>query len=187
MQAFLDFLPVIAFVAAYWLTDFETAILVIMVAVGIQVILSWLVFRTLNKMHLASAGLVIVLGGGSLLLGNKDIFMWKPTVLNWIFALVFLASQYIGAKPIIRRILESASGEGEFQLSDPDWNRLNLMWVWFFLVCGAANIFVAYTFPEHIWVNFKLFGLLGLTLVFVIYQGWWISRRLPQTDAPSVD
>lgn len=187
MQAFLDFLPVIAFVIAYWLTDFETAILVIMAAVVIQIIASWLVFKKVSKMHLASAALVIVLGGGSLLLENKDIFKWKPTVLNWLFALIFWASQYIGEKPIVRRILDAAAGETEFQMSKRDWNRLNLMWVWFFLISGTANLAVAYSFPEHIWVNFKLFGLLGLTFVFVLYQGWWISRRQPTPEAESPD
>lgn len=176
MQAFVDFLPVVAFVVAYWLTDFKTAVAVIMVAMVLQVAITWLVKRTVSRMTLASAGLVVVLGGVSLLLNNDLIFKWKPTVLNWAFAAVFLGSQFIGTKPIVQRLLESLSKE-EINLAPRDWRTLNLMWVAFFLVSGAANIYVAYSFPENVWVNFKLFGLLGLTVVFVLLQALWLSRR----------
>jgi intracellular septation protein len=133
-------------------------------------------------MTLISAALVIVFGGVSLLLNNDLIFKWKPTVLNWAFGLAFLASQFIGEKPLIQRLLQSLATEG-IALSARDWRTLNQMWVGFFMVSGAANIYVAYNFPENIWVNFKLFGLMGMTLVFVLLQGLWLSRRAG--DAPS--
>jgi intracellular septation protein len=176
MQAFLDFLPVIAFVIAYWLADFQTAILVIMVAVSIQVVLTRLLTGTVNKMLLASAGLVVGLGGISLILQNDLIFKWKPTVLNWIFATVFIGSQYIGKKTIVQRVLQSVAKE-EISLSKKDWHQLNRMWAIYFVVAGAANIFVAYTFSETVWVNFKLFGLLGLTFAFLLLQAYWLTRR----------
>lgn len=183
MQALIDFLPVVAFVVAYWLADFKTAILVIMVAMVLQVAITWLLTRTVNRMTLASAGLVVVLGGGSLLLNNDLIFKWKPTVLNWAFAAAFLGSQFIGAKPIVQRLLQSVAKE-EIQLPPRDWRTLNLMWVVFFLVSGAANIYVAYNFPENVWVNFKLFGLLGLTVVFVLLQAAWLAKREPAAADP---
>lgn len=177
MQAFIDFLPVVAFVVAYWLTDFHTAVLVLMVAMVLQVAITWLLTRTVSRITLGSALLVIVLGGISLLLKNDLIFKWKPTILNWALAVIFLGSQYIGARPVIQRMLESVAKE-EMSLAARDWRSLNLMWVGFFLVSGAANIYVAYRFPEHVWVNFKLFGLLGLTLVFVLLQAAWLTSRL---------
>lgn len=177
MQAFSDFLPVVAFVITYWLTDFHTAILVLMVAMALQVAITWLLTRTLNRITLASALLVIVLGSVSLLLKNDLIFKWKPTILNWALAVIFLGSQYIGTRPIIQRMLESLARE-EMSLAARDWRSLNLMWVGFFLVSGTANIYVAYSFAEHIWVNFKLFGLLGLTLVFVLLQAAWLTSRI---------
>jgi intracellular septation protein len=184
MQALLDFLPVVAFAVTYWVSkDFHLAILVIMVAVGIQVIVTYALTRKVSKMVLISAALVIVLGGISLLLKNDLVFKWKPTVLNWAFALVFLGSQFIGAKPIVQRIMESVAKD-EIQLSDPDWRSLNLMWVAFFILSGAANIYVAYSFEESVWVNFKLFGLLGLTLVFMVLQAVWISSK-SQENAPA--
>lgn len=182
MQALIDFLPLVAFALAYWLTsDMPTAILVIMAAISLQVIITWIVKRTVSSMLLASAALVVVLGGISLVLDDPLIFKWKPTVLNWAFAVVFLGSRYIGDRPIAQRILESVA-QDQFQLTQADWRVLNLMWVMFFLTAGAANIFVAYSFAEPIWVNFKLFGLTGMTLVFALIQGIWLNNRAPKEE-----
>ena len=178
MQAVVDFLPLIAFAVAYWLGGMHIAIATIMAAISLQVLITWLVKRTVSRMLMASAALVVVLGGISLLLNNDLIFKWKPTVLNWAFAAVFLGSGYIGDRTVAQRILESVSKD-EFKLSQTDWRQLNLMWVGFFLVSGAANIFVAYRFSEPVWVNFKLFGLTGMTLVFAVIQGLWLNRRTP--------
>jgi intracellular septation protein len=176
MQPLIDLLPVIAFFAAYYLTDFETAIAVIMVVMTLQVLVTRLVTGTVSKMLLISAGLVVGLGGISLLLQNDLIFKWKPTVVNWLFAAAFLGSYFIGDKTIVQRMMET-SFSSHFDLSAKDWQRLNLMWIVFFVVSGLANIVVAYRFSEEIWVNFKLFGLLGLTLVFIIIQTVWLNRR----------
>ena len=129
---------------------------------------------------------VVVLGAVSLAIDNDLVFKWKPTVLNWAFGAVFLVSRYAGSKPMVQRLLESVA-KGEINLLPRDWQRLNLMWAGFFLVSGAANLFVAYNFSEGIWVNFKLFGLLGMTLVFVMLQALWLSRRsLPaEPDRPA--
>jgi intracellular septation protein len=158
-----------------------TAIAVIMTVISLQVLVTWIVKRAVSTMLLASAALVVVLGAISLLLNNPVIFKWKPTALNWIFAAVFLGSRYIGDRPIAQRILESVA-KGEFRLAQADWRTLNLMWVIFFLVSGAANIFVAYRFSEPVWVNFKLFGLTGMTLVFALIQGIWLGNRTPRDN-----
>jgi len=182
VQALLDFLPVIAFVVAYWLTDFQTAIVVIMIAVVIQAVATWLITGTVSKPLLISMGLVVGLGGVSLILQNDLIFKWKPTVLNWLFAAVFLGSQFIGDKTVIQRVLQSMAKE-DIRLKTEDWRRLNRMWVLYFLIAGTANIIVAYTYSEAVWVNFKLFGLMGLTLAFIVLQAIWLTRRQPP-DGP---
>ena len=181
MQPFVDFLPLIAFFAAYLMADLETAIVVIMIAMTIQVIATRLITGTVNKTLLFSCALVVGLGGISLLLQNELIFKWKPTVLNWVFALLFLASRFIGDKTIVQRVIQAAARE-ELALSVKDWQTLNMMWVVYFVVAGAANIFVAYTFSEAIWVNFKVFGLLGMTLIFILLQAAWLSRRGTDTE-----
>jgi intracellular septation protein len=184
MQLFIDFLPIVAFVVAYWLTDIKTAMLVIMAAMTLQVVITYVIKRTVSRMLLASAALVVVLGAISLAINNDMVFKWKPTVLNWAFGAVFLVSRYTSTTPMVQRLLESVA-KGEIKLLPQDWQRLNLIWAGFFLLSGTANLFVAYNYSEGVWVNFKLFGLLGMTLVFVLLQALWLSRRsLPvETDS----
>ncbi len=182
MQALLDFLPVIAFVTAYWLTgEMSTAIVVIMGAVALQVLATWLLKRELNKMLIASAALVFVLGGVSLVLDNPIFFKWKPTGLYWLFAAAFLGSQFIGEKPLAKRMMQAVSPD-EINLPEGVWSRLNLAWVGFFIFAGAANIYVAYNFEESVWVNFKLFGLFGITFVFLLLQTFWLSRYMDDSE-----
>ncbi|MDH3647966.1 MAG: septation protein A [Gammaproteobacteria bacterium] len=182
MQIFYDFLPVIAFFVAYKLYDIYVATAVIIVAMALQVLSYWVFTRKVSRMHLVSAVLVFIFGGITLALRNELFIQWKPTVVNWLFGLVFLASQYLGEKPIIQRMLEHS-----VDLDDETYRKLNLMWAAYFFFMGAANIFVVYTFSEEAWVNFKLFGMLGLTIVFFILQGIWLAKKLPSeepADAP---
>ena len=176
MQLVIDFLPVVAFVVAYWLSDIYTAVAVIMAAMVIQLGVTWVTTQTVNRMTLASAALVLVLGAITLVLRNAVFIKWKPTILNWAFAAVFLGSHFLGDRPVVQRLLQSVAKE-EIRLADRDWRTLNLMWVVFFALSGAANLYVAYNFAENIWVNFKLFGLLGLTVIFVLLQAAWLARR----------
>ncbi len=177
MQIFYDFFPIIAFFVAYKIYDIYVATGVIIVAMLIQLGVHWLRTRTVNRMHLVSTILVLVFGGITLGLRNEIFIQWKPTALNWLFGLVFLASQFIGEKTIIQRMFGA-----NIELAAADWRRLNSMWVVYFLILGAANIYVAYNFSENAWVNFKLFGMIGLTIVFAVLQGIWISRKLPPED-----
>ena len=182
MQALLDFLPVIAFVTTYWVTgDMSTAIAVIMGAVTLQVAATWLIKRELSNMLIASAVLVVGLGGLSLFLDNPLFFKWKPTGLYWIFAIAFLGSQFVGEQPLVKRMMLSVA-EDELELTDKAWNQLNLAWVVFFIVAGCTNIYVAYNYEESVWVNFKLFGLFGMTFLFLVLQTFWLSRHMTKDD-----
>lgn len=174
MQLFYDFFPVIAFFVAYKLYDIYIATGVIIVAVLLQVGIHWLRTRTISRLHAISAVLVFVLGGVTLALRDELFIQWKPTVVNWLFGAVFLASQFVGKKPIIQRMLEHSA-----DLDQASWNKLNAMWAGFFVFLGVVNLFVVYNFSENAWVNFKLFGMLGLTLVFALAQGVWIARKMP--------
>ena len=174
MQIFYDFLPVIAFFVAYKLYDIYVATAVIIVSVGIQVLLYWLITHKVSRMHLTSAVLVLIFGGITLALRNELFIQWKPTIVNWLFGLAFLASQFIGEKPIIQRMMEQS-----IDLDGDTYRKLNLIWASYFFFMGVANLFVVYNFSEEAWVNFKLFGMLGLTIVFFIIQGIWLARKLP--------
>ena len=177
MQLLLDFLPVIAFFVAYKLAGIYVATAVIIVATVLQVGVHWVRTRKVNPMHVLSAGLVLVFGGITLLIHDKAYIMWKPTILNWLFAVAFLASQLpqFGGRPFVQRLIEM--GESGLRLAPPLWHRLNLMWVAYFAAMGAANLYVFKRYDEATWVNFKLFGMFGLTLVFIVLQGLWLAAR----------
>ena len=178
MQFLIDLLQVIAFFIAYKLAGIYVATAVLIVGVLAQTAVSWIRHRKVSGMLLTSAVLVVVFGGLTLLIRDATFIKWKPTVVSWLFAAAFLASQYMRGQPIIQRML----GEN-VTLDAMDWKRLNLMWVAFFFIEGVLNLYVAYNFDEATWVNFKLFGLMGLTLLFALAQGVWISRRADAADA----
>lgn len=170
MQLFVDYLPILAFFAAYFYQDIYFATGVLMAVMPVVLLAQWLLTKKLNRIYVASTGLVLVLGTATLMFRNPQFLYWKPTVLNWAIAIVFFGSQYVGKKTIVERMMGGAA-----ELHKPQWLRLNLMWVVFFLLVGAVNIYVAYSFSEELWVKFKLFGMLGLTILFVIVQTIWLT------------
>jgi len=183
MPLLIDFLPIVLFFATYFITyDFFTALVVIMIAAPIAFALQWFLSKTFNKISAVSTLLVIVLGGGALLLDNKMIFLWKPTVFYWFAATAFLGSQFMGAKPFIQRLMETASqtADSELELAKKQWAKLNTAWVLFFLFAGGLNIYVAYNYSEPTWVKFKLIGLMGLTFAFIIAQSIWLAKQMPE-------
>jgi intracellular septation protein len=178
MQFLVDLLPVIAFFVAYKLADIYVATGVLIVGVLLQTLASWMRHRKVSPMLLTSAALVLVFGGLTLLIHDATFIMWKPSIVNWLFAAAFLVSQYLRGPTIVQRMM------GENIVLDPaSWRRLNLMWVGFFLFAGALNLYVAYSYDEATWVNFKLFGLMGLTLAFALAQGVWIARKAESAEA----
>ncbi|MGH8250072.1 MAG: septation protein A [Steroidobacteraceae bacterium] len=180
MQLLFDFLPIFAFFLAYKLANIYVATMVLIVATVLQVSIHWLRTRRINPMHLVSAGLVLVFGGLTLLIRDTAFIMWKPTVVNWLFAAAFLVSLLpkFGDRPLVQRLMSAT--DAEFKLSAVHWRRLNWMWIAFFLLMGAVNLFVFRYFDEATWVNFKLFGMLGLTFAFIVAQGFWIAAQSRQ-------
>ncbi len=170
MQLLVDYIPLVVFILAYFYQDIFFATGMLMVAMPVVLVLQWLMTKKINKIYAASTVLVLVLGGATLAFRNPTFLYWKPTVLNWLIAIVFLGSQWIGDKTVVQRMLENAA-----ELSADQWVRLNQIWVVFFSIVGGINIYVAYNFSEAFWVKFKLFGMLGLTLIFVIIQSVWLT------------
>jgi intracellular septation protein len=185
MQLLFDFLPVIAFFIAYKLTkDIFVATTVIIVATVLQVAIHWVRKRRVNPMHLVSAGLVLVFGSLTLAIRNPLFIMWKVTVVNWLFALVFIASHWLfGGRPMIQRLVNAA--DNQLDLEPVLWRRLNIAWAAFFLLLGGVNLVVFHYFTEETWVDFKLYGLLGLTFAFIVAQGIWIASKARTDDAAS--
>jgi intracellular septation protein len=172
MQLLIDFFPIIAFFAAYKFAGIYVATGVIIVAMAAQIGIQWFRQGTVSKMLLTSGALVAVFGGMTLLLRNPIFLQWKPTIVNGLFAAAFLGSRFIGDKTLTERMMGHA-----VQLSTSMWRQLNMMWVGNFAFLGAANLYVVYRFDEATWVNFKLFGMLGLTLAMVLLQAVWIAAK----------
>jgi intracellular septation protein len=126
-----------------------------------------------------SLGLVVVLGGLTVWLHSETFIKWKPTGLYWAMGLSFLVSKFMFGRNLLKTML----GE-QLQLPEPVWARLSLAWVAFFAAMGVINLWVAYNFSTDTWVNFKLFGGIGLMLLFTLAQGLYIGRHLPDEPAP---
>jgi len=178
MKLLLDFLPVIIFFAVYkYSGDIILATAVLIPATLAQMAYTWFRSHRIEKMQLVTLVLVVLLGGATVLFQDKTFIQWKPTIVNWLFAVAFLGSQFIGEKTIVQRLMDA-----NISLPDFAWKKLNVAWVVFFAALGVVNLVVAFNFSEETWVNFKLFGMLGLTLVFIIAQGVYLSRHIQNTE-----
>ncbi len=171
MKFFLDLFPVLVFFIVYKMVDIYAATAAAIAASFLQVAIHWFQHRKFEKMHLITLGLMVVLGGATLISQNEDFIKWKPTVINWLLGLVLLGSQFIGKKTIIQRMLGD-----HFTLPATTWIKLNLSWAGFFVAIGCLNLYVAFSFDTNTWVNFKLFGMTGITLFFMMAQLIYISK-----------
>ncbi len=205
MKLFYDLAPVILFFLGYhnasliadntpvgsWISpDQPEVVVATIIATGIAIVASfiqvggfWLKNRRFERLHIFSLLLISGLGGITIVFGDPAFIQWKPTVLNWVFAAAFLGSQYIGEKNLVQRMMGA-----QIKLPDAIWFRLNMSWVVFFIFSGFANLYVAFYYGldldektrMDLWVDFKLFGLMGLTLVFVIAQAFYLTRHIQE-------
>ncbi len=191
MKVFFDFLPVILFFIAYkfgggtyqWggesheIGGIYVATAVMIVASLLQVILTWFFTKKVEKSHLITLVLVLILGGATLWLQNPNFIKWKPTVVNWLFATGFFLVPLFSKQTLLEKMMRE-----QITLPKPVWKNLNIAWIFFFIGSGLANLYVAFNYPEATWVNFKLFGLMGLTILFVIAQSLYISKYIEEDE-----
>ena len=175
MKFLFDLFPIILFFIAYKFAGIYVATGVAIAATFGQI--GWVHFRhgKVDKMLWVSLGLVVVFGGATLLLHDPTFIKWKPTVLYWLFATVLSGSALLFRKNLIRSMLEA-----QVSLPEPLWLRLNLAWIVFFAVMGGLNLYVAYHYSEADWVNFKLFGGMGLMLAFIVAQGLLLAKYIEE-------
>lgn len=178
MKFLADFFPVLLFFIAYKLFDIYVATGVAIVATVVQCAFSWVKTRAIPAMQLVTLAIILVFGGLTLFLRDEQFIKLKPTVINWLFGGAFLLSQLIGQRTAIERLLG-----GNLTLPQPVWRRLNLAWTTFFVVLGGINLYVMHFFDRDTWVNFKLFGMIGLTLVFVVLQSVYLARYVTETQS----
>ena len=173
MKFLFDLLPVVLFFVAFKLADIYVATAVAIGTTFVQV--GWLTLRgkRVDAMLWASFGIIAVFGGATLLLQNEIFIKWKPTVLYWLLGALLAGAAVVFRRNLIRMMLSE-----QVQLPDAVWNRLNWSWVGFFAFMGALNLYVAYNYSTDLWVNFKLFGGMGLMLVFVVVQALFLARHV---------
>jgi intracellular septation protein len=172
MKFLFDYFPIICFFIAFKLWGIYVATGVAMGASILQLAIYWLKHRRFEKLHVITSIFILVLGGSTLIFHKPIFIKWKPTIVYWIFTIVLLASQF-SAKTLIHRMLKD-----KITLPHKVWSRLNLSWAIFFLILGFLNLYVVYHYDTNAWVNFKLFGTLGLMLLFIILQATYIARHL---------
>jgi len=209
MKLLLDFLPIVLFFAVFkygeghkeWAAAFASEHLGFMVSGGVvgpneaPVLLATVVvvIATLaqvaymlarrQKVHMmlwVSLALVTVLGAATVWFHSDTFIKWKPTGLYWFMGLAFWVSQAFFRKNLVQALMG-----GQFELPPGVWQRLNFAWVGFFGLMGLLNLYVAYSFETATWVNFKLFGITGLMLVFMVAQGLWLGKHLKDDTPPA--
>ena len=178
MHVLFEFLPLILFLTAYLLKDIYFALGVLMVAMPVGLAIKYLRTRRLDRMYLWSTVFLLVAGAATFYFRNPKFLYWKPTAFYWALAFAFLASNWIGDHPLVRRFFEVTGELPTANMSSGNWTRLNYVWVAFFVLMGVLNIYVAYNYPEPFWVKFKVFGLMGITIVFMLAQSFWLFAKL---------
>lgn len=181
MKILFDLFPILLFFVAYKLGDIYVATGVAMASTVGQ--LAWLKLRKrpIEVMHWLSFGIIVVFGGATLWLKDPAFIKWKPTVLFWLFAAILIGGQWTGKNPI-----KALLGQ-QIALPASAWGTLNLSWAIFFAIMGGLNLLVAHHYDEETWVNFKLFGITGLQILFVIAQSFWLVKYMqePGADTPT--
>jgi len=176
MRALLDFFALIVFFVCYKLYGIFPATAVLIGVTVLQYGIILIRKKSLKKQEWITLVAVLLFGGLTLILHDEAILKWKAPVLNWIFAVVFFAVPFFRGQTLAETMVGKT-----VKLSSASWKRLNLYWVLFFLISGGVHLFVAFRFHE-IWVDFKLFGSLGMFLVFAIFNGFFIRQASTSSD-----
>ena len=180
MKFLFDLFPIFLFFLAFKVWDIYVATAVAIAATIGQIGYLKLRRRKVDTMMWVSLAIIVVFGGATIALHDETFIKWKPTVLYWLFAIVLSTSELLWRKNLIRSLMQAQ------QISMPDgaWRALNWSWVGFFACMGALNLYVAFNYTTDTWVSFKLFGGMGLMLVFVVLQALYMARYVDEKKEP---
>nr|BET44623.1 MAG: septation protein A [Candidatus Aschnera chinzeii] len=173
LKYLIDFIPLIIFFVTYKKFDIFYASGALIIATLLSTLLIYLIYKKIDRTSIITLFIVIVFSGLTLLFHNDNFIKWKVTIIYTIFSISLLFSQLITNKPIIQRLLE-----GNIQLSNRCWKKLNLLWVCFFMICALVNLYIAFWCSRDIWVNFKVFGLTIFTIIFTIFSIFYIYKNI---------
>jgi intracellular septation protein len=178
MKFLFDIFPVVLFFIAFKVFDIYVATAVAIAATFLQIGWTWVRHRKVDNLLWVSFAVIVVFGGATLLLQDETFIKWKPTVLYWLFAAVLAVAELAFRKNLIRAMMEA-----QVTLPDAVWGKLLASWIAFFALMGVLNLAVAYNFSTDAWVNFKLFGGIGLMLAFIVLQALMLSRHIEDRKA----
>ena len=178
MKFLFDIFPVVLFFIAFKFFDIYVATAVAIVATFLQIGWLWLRRRKVEKMLWVSLAVIVVFGGATLVLQDETFIKWKPTVLYWLFCVALAVAELGFRKNLIRAMMGA-----QITLPDVVWSKLLASWIGFFAVMGALNLIVAFNFSTDTWVNFKLFGGIGLMVAFVVLQALMLARYVEEKKA----
>lgn len=176
MKQLLDFIPLIIFFALYKLYDIYVATGALIVASAIQIALTYMLYKKVEKMQLITFFMVAIFGGMTIFLHDDNFIKWKVTIVYVVFA-VGLAVSHLMGKSAIKGMLGK-----EITLPEPVWAKITWAWVAFFSLCAGINVYVAFQMPLDVWVNFKVFGLLAATFGFTLITGIYIYKHLAKDN-----
>ena len=174
MKQLLDFLPLVIFFAVYKFFDIYIASGALIAATALQLIVTYLMYKKIEKMHLITFAMVSFFGTLTLVFHDDAFIKWKVTVVYALFALALAVSQFIN-KPILKSMLGK-----ELVVADNTWAHVTWYWVLFFVGCALLNIYVAFSLPQETWVNFKVFGLTALTLLNTVVTVVYLYKHMPE-------
>ncbi len=185
MKQFFDFFPVLLFVVAYFMSkDMILSTKVLLVASLIQIAVFWLWKRTVEKMHLITFAVVLVMGTLTIALDDPIYIIWKPTIVNWTLSVVFLASLIIG-KNLVRKAAHGfLTQTPHLRLDMPEnkWAPLCLIWSLYLFMLGVINLYVAFNYDEETWVTFKLVGFTIINMIFFVGQFLYFSKFISEVE-----
>ncbi|MFJ2991545.1 septation protein A [Pandoraea sp. NPDC087047] len=177
MKFLFDLLPVILFFVAFKFAGIYVATGIAIVTTIVQVIWMWLRHRKVEPMQWVSLAIIVVFGGATMLLHDETFIKWKPTALYWLFGITLFVAELVFDKNLIRAMMEK-----QMALPENLWRAVNFSWALFFLAMGALNLVIAYHFSTDTWVDFKLFGGMGLMVVFIVVQSLWLAKYIKQDE-----
>lgn len=177
MKQVLEFIPLILFFIVYKTVDIYTATAVLMGSATLLLPVHYFIYKKLEKVQIFTYLAIIAFGTMTLVFHNEDFLIWKVSIVYFIFSAALLISQYLFNKNLMQKMLGK-----ELALEQITWNRINLAWASFFVSCALLNLYIGYAMPLETWVNFKVFGMMALTLSFTLVTGIYIYRHLPKEE-----
>ena len=188
MKFLFDFFPLLAFFIAFYLPEdrqqgIYVATYTIIVASFIQIAVYWLLYKKVEKMHVITFVVVLIFGAMTIYFQDERFIKWKPTIVNWCFALIFIGSHFIGDKTLFQRMINMA--DNKLSLPEHVWRRVNISWGYFFIFLGFVNLYVAFTFDTEFWVNFKAWGMTLINITFLIGICIYMYKYIKEEETTS--